>query len=111
MGNHPDCRRSIIEVLQTLSSEERQIAYERNVPFVSVPTELVCMWFDDFYLPESDSFRRCFSPAELDSMSVFSRRFEQEIKRMPETVTELLKIESWQELMREAGTLLRHLQP
>ena len=42
-------RANAIELLALLSDPAQQLGYERNVRFVSIPRELVCQWFDDFY--------------------------------------------------------------
>jgi hypothetical protein len=95
-----------------LSSPEEQLDYERRVPGVSVPTELVCQWFDDLYLPESESFRLCFSSQEMEALSVFSNYFDVAEKRLPqprEGVGTWLGDETWQGIMREAARALAAL--
>ena len=42
-------REQIRWVLETLASEEEQLAYERAVPHVDVTAELVEQWFTDLF--------------------------------------------------------------
>ena len=72
----PDLRSGILDLLELLSSRDRQLEYERRVPQVSIPTELICMWFDDLYVPESEAFKRCFSEEELAAMAAFNNYYD-----------------------------------
>jgi hypothetical protein len=109
----PDLRRGIVDLLQLLSSPDRQRDYERTVPMASVPAELLCMWFEDQYLPESPSFRLCFSPPELEAMAVFSNYFAEHEKLLPDTpngIQSWMETETWQNIMQEAGRVLAALE-
>jgi len=108
----PDLRPRIIGVLRLLSSAEQQLDYERRVPGISVPTELLSQWFDDQYLPESESFRLRFSAGEMKALSVFNNYFEVAEKRLPQPrggIGTLLEDETWQGIMREAARALSAL--
>jgi hypothetical protein len=113
MESAPDCRRSIIEVLKLLSSPERQLAYERNIPRIRVTDELLCVWFDDTYLPESKRFRECFSTAELDAMAAFNAFFNERINSLPtdNRVSYWLDDENWRQIMQHATHLLAVITP
>ena len=105
----PDCRRSVVEVLELLSSGDKQLSYERDVPQISITDELFCMWFDDVYLPEDVTFRNSFSQQELAAMAAFNTHYEKHEKLLPEPrngVADWLKNENWQGVMREAGRVL-----
>jgi hypothetical protein len=105
----PDCRQSVIEVLKLLSSPERQLAYERNVPQIAVTNELLSGWFDDTYLPESVRFRECFSAAELEAMAAFDAFFEEHSNSLPTVrrgVSDWLMNENWRQIMQRAKDLL-----
>jgi hypothetical protein len=105
----PDCRQSVIEVLKLLSSPERQLAYERNVPQIAVTNELLSGWFDDTYLPESGKFRECFSAAELEAMAAFDAFFEEHsnsLPTVPRGVSDWLMNENWRQIMQRAKDLL-----
>jgi hypothetical protein len=95
-----------------LSSPEEQLDYERRVPGISVPTELLSQWFDDEYLPENESFRLCFSVQEMEALSIFNSYFEVAEKRLPEPgggIRTWLENETWLGIMREAARTLTAL--
>jgi hypothetical protein len=110
----PDCRQSVIEVLKLLSSPERQLAYERNVPQISVTNELLSGWLDDTYLPESEKFRECFSVPELEAMAAFDAFFDEHSNSLPKArngVSDWLADENWRQIMQGAKDLLIVLVP
>jgi len=114
MGTVPDCRQSIIDTLKLLSSPERQLAYERNVPGISATNELLSAWFDDTYLPESKTFMQSFSTQELEVMADFDRYFEERSNFLPmphEGVSDWLRDENWRGIMQRATDLLNMLAP
>ncbi len=109
----PDCRRSIIDVLDLLTSPDRQLAYERNVPHVCVTNELLSMWFDDTYLPGSERFRQSFSKEELVSMEAFNKFFDERWRFLPVAkngVADWLNDKTWHEITAQACVLLRLLK-
>jgi len=104
-----DLRKSIRDILSTLGSEERQLAYERAVPWVEITNELVCMWFDDTYHPDDEDFRAHFSPAELAALAAFDALYDQRSKVLPEqpgTVRTWLASPAWREIMQKARDTL-----
>ena len=114
MKTRPECRRSIIEVLRLLSSPSDQLAYERRVPNVPVTTELLSMWFDDTYLPESQAFRECFSKEELSALAAFNEFYDEQSRLLPEPrngLADWLKDEVWHKVMRQASDLLTKMEP
>ena len=109
-----DLRPGILDLLELLSSRDRQLEYERSVPHVAIPTELTCMWFDDQYVPESESFKRCFSQEELAAMAAFNRYFDDQQKDFPEdtgSIGHWLTTDVWQGVMSEASKALSVLRP
>src|SRR5438094_7656205 len=56
-------RQNVLGVLSLLASPSAQIHYVLSVG-VPMPAEMLCQWADDVYRPDSDAFRRAFSPAE-----------------------------------------------
>ena len=82
-GEPPDLRLGIVHVLRLLSSPEMQLDYERRVPGISIPTELLSQWFDDSYLPDSPVFRLCFSSHELEVLAHFNNHFAVHEKLLP----------------------------
>lgn len=118
----PAFRESAIDLLDLLASAELQREYQRNVPQTNVPTELVCMWFDDFWNftegPPSaehaeewnasvERFRRCFSAQELAAMEAFHEFYDAREPSLPmEDIEGLLAWPAWREIMVKAKETL-----
>lgn len=83
MTQEIDSRNSIIDALRLLSSPDRQLAYERNMPHVRVTNELLSTWFDDSYLPESKAFQESFSDDERRALAAFNDFFDEHSKLLP----------------------------
>jgi hypothetical protein len=107
-----DCRHSIIQILCLLSSPDKQLAYERNVPDVRVTDELLSTWFDDTYLPESKAFKESFSEEELRVLAAFNDFYDERSKLLPSgaDVTGWLNSETWQQIMARAQETLAMLK-
>ena len=102
-------RKSVVELLRTLASEAAQRDYQRNVPFVSVPVELVCTWFDDLYHPDDATFRSAFTTAELGALELFNDFFAWLAHNLPEPpppLDVLQRSAQWGELGRQASKAL-----
>lgn len=96
-------------MLELLSSGDKQLSYEREVPQFSITDELVSMWFDDAYLPDEGAFRNCFSQEELAALAAFNEYYDKHEKLLPEPrngVVDWLQNETWQGVMREAARTL-----
>lgn len=63
------------ELLELLSSREAQAQYEVDVPIANVPAELLCMWFDDRYHPETVWFTEAFTSRERAALAAFDAFF------------------------------------
>jgi hypothetical protein len=104
-------RSKVIELLELYSSEAKQREYQKNVPWVPVPTELVEMWFTDTYDPKEPSLPLAFDPVELETLSRFHAYFDR-ITHGGEKIVfgadleELLRNERWRQLMAEATVAL-----
>jgi hypothetical protein len=110
----PNRKPEIIEVLRLLASEERQLAYERDVPHVDITAELLCMWFDDQYHPDDAFFVSCFSAAELAALAEFHRSYSERHHQLPEsqgTVRTWLASPVWREIMRKADETVSRIAP
>ena len=88
-------RVNIVGLLQLIASEDEQEKYQEEVPFVSVPNEMCCQWFDDFYHPDSDEFLAEFAVEELQSFREFNQLYEKHVDSLPETLKELRKHSGW----------------
>jgi len=106
-------RKNIKENLQTLSSTEEQLDYQRNVPHVNIIDELVCGWFDDTYWPDDKIFRSGFSEEELKAMSEFSQIFEAVLASVQNEVPQIeayVKAPEWARLLQAAHIALSVFQ-
>ena len=109
----PDLRPGVVRVLRLLSSPEEQLEYERRVPGVSVPTELLSQWFDDLYIPESSSFRLCFSSQEMGALAAFNNYFADREKLLPpprDGIKTWIEDGVWQGIVREASRALSAME-
>ncbi|HEX9996240.1 MAG TPA: hypothetical protein VGB45_03790 [Abditibacterium sp.] len=107
-------RKAIIEELHTLSSVEKQLEYQRIVPFVNVTVELVCGWFDDHYHPESKDFVAQFSTQELMALAKFNQLFDDildsdAMRGESPQIEDLIKTREWKRLTQEAAQTLEFL--
>ncbi len=108
-------RRNIVEHLHTLSSADEQLQYQRNVPFVNVTVELICMWFDDSYHPEDKDFMAAFSAQELIAMARFNQLFDNvlesgALREETPQIEDLIKTPEWKYLMQEAAQTLESFE-
>ena len=71
MGN--ELRNSTIQHLRNIAELNELVG----------PTELVCGWFDDLYLPESKKFVSQFSRDELSAIQKFHKAFESVASDLP----------------------------
>lgn len=98
-------RKEIMVLLELLASKEKQLEYQKNVPYVNVRDELVCMWFDDLYHPEDAYFQGCFRLTELTALKHFDTRYRALKKCLPDKddVSTWHTSPVWQEIMKAAG--------
>lgn len=111
-GDIPNPRPELLRLLELLASREEQLAYEHCVPFVSIKNELLCMWFDDLYVPESEHFKESFSEEELKALRSFNECFEEQVqvlKLVPGTIQTWLESDAWLRVMRKAAETLTRL--
>lgn len=104
-------RNRIVEMLTILSSEDEQRSYQKNVPYINVPDELLCQWFDDLDMPKGlIDAKEVLNGEEVSELQKFCDHFNKVgvlIKRPNEiTLEDLLKEKAWRELMQEAALLL-----
>ena len=115
-------RQGAIDLLELYASGEKQRNYQRDVPYVTVPVELVCMWFDDFWHvgeepavaasaeqwnASIERFCQCFTAAELEALKDFHQFFNTRADGLPDDDLEkLLGSPAWQEVMCKARETL-----
>ena len=99
---------NIIEILKLISSSKEQFEYEKNVPIANVPAELFCIWFDDFYHPNSVEFISSFNTNELNELSLFNDYFDKLGENIPinNGVSGLQADSNWISIQSYAGKLL-----
>ncbi len=103
---------SAIEILVLIASYEAQKEYEKNVPIADVPSELVCIWFDDFY-NRTPQFEKDFTEKELEMLSEFNSFFDDRVDRLPDSregLEKLQKSKLWKEISEKAGSILLKLR-
>jgi len=110
MTNESDFRASIKEFLELLSSKEQQLKYKANVPIADVAAELVCMWFDDMYHPDTDLFKRSFTPKEISQLSTFNSVYDNLANKLPDTLEGYHKSKEWAQIMKHAQQLHSAIQ-
>jgi len=108
-GDCQNYRQATRDVLRLLASLDQQLAYARDVPIADVPAELVCIWFDDLYHPESALFRASFSESEARRLAEFHAFFEARVKRIPDTLEQMHRCQAWLEVVAEARRVLDDL--
>ena len=100
-------RVNIVGLLQLIAREDEQDKYQQDVPFVSVPNEMCCQWFDDFYHPDLKGFSAEFTNAELRSLKEFNQFFETYVDSLPETLAELKEHAGWQKITALANHIVQ----
>ena len=103
-------REGIKDVLEMLASKTEQTRYEQNVPIADVPSEVVCMWFDDMYHPESWQHKEAFSAEEQKILAVFNDFYGARAKNLPNTLAAMHAEGQWNEIVREAQRTLTAIE-
>jgi hypothetical protein len=106
-------RRTAHELLSLLSSHEAQLAYARTVAIADVPSELVCMWFDDFWSAVSDNRESThdFSSREWQVLAEFSAVYQAELAALPMRLEDLRDSDGWRRVRSQARQALDALAP
>ena len=113
MSTEWDRHERICDLLELLGSEAGQLQYEKDVPWVDITTELVCMWFDDTYHPDDSQYEVQFSTAELKALATFNELYDRrlaELPRRPQSVRIWLAHPAWLEIMQLARATLAILR-
>lgn len=96
-------RNSVIDILDLLGDYERQIDYGKAVGDYIAIQEMVCMWFDDNYHPDSENFIKGFSESELIKLKEFNDYYDSIINKIPDQDIRTLHIDpNWEKLVRLA---------
>src|SRR5690606_6907280 len=94
-----------------IARPEEQYNHEKDVPIANVPSELVCMWFDECYHPDTDLFQSSFSKFERGELAKFHTYYEKRVDKLPmeEGVGGLQRSPEWQQIQKRAAELLTSL--
>ncbi|MEP6664252.1 MAG: hypothetical protein ABJC04_11380 [Verrucomicrobiota bacterium] len=107
MSQHSaQCRNNIIELLECLASEQKQLKYEEDVPNADVPFELTWELFN-FYRRDLVC-HKAFAEDERIAIEEFERFCQQRVTMLPENcdLQTLLANPFWREIMQEAQKTL-----
>lgn len=101
-------RNRIIEVLELYASYEEQNAYQRAVPFVHVPAEVIVQWEDWVSNPAfgAELASSAYSPEEVEALRRFDAVWEEVCESTPDPLPALAVLQQslpWLHL-REAAT-------
>jgi hypothetical protein len=102
-------RSNILDLLQLISSKERQDKYQKDVPYVNIADELICMWFDDCYHPDDNQFKNNFDSNELKILDDFSTYFNQRVPKLPKNYYDYWESKGWLEVVGKAKETLEKL--
>lgn len=97
-------RESLMDLLDLLSDENKQIEYAKKVGDKVAIDELVSMWFDDQYKPNSKIFIKAYNNKELVVLKKFNDFYSLISNKITEdTIEKLLAEPNWVELIRQAA--------
>ena len=105
-----DYRQSVKGLIELLSSEEQQLQYKDSLSVGDPAAELVCMWFDDTYHPETDLFQRAFTTSEAQLLESFNIMYSKCLDKLPNTLEKYHQSPQWKHIMSEAKLLLDRIQ-
>ena len=94
-----------------IAYKKDQIKYQEDVPIANVPAELVCMWFDDHYYPDTEWFKEAFNESERKLLNDFSSYYESRLENLPDTndIYILHRSDIWDEIVNKAEETVRNL--
>lgn len=105
-----EVRNSFIELIDLLSDPDKQRQYEKDVPIAHVPAELVCMWCDDLYHPESEQMASQFTADERVDLALFNDCMCEAAELQIDCLIELLEHPKWKLVVAEAQKLISYYQ-
>ena len=110
MEKHLGYRKSIIELLKSIAALDP----------MEGPTEMICGWYDDLYLPCHDpkgfhkdvweqgqrEWFQCFSKQEVEALANFHSVFESVVDELPENPVRVSSDSNWRKLSQAAKQAL-----
>ncbi len=100
---------NVINTVRLIADIDAQLEYEKNVPIANVPNELICQWFDDFYLSEFEWFKNKFTKKEWLVLEEFNDYYKKRLDNIPDTLEKMHKSYSWKEVVGKAQWVLEML--
>ena len=99
-------RNNVIDILDLLGDYEAQKDYANKVSDYIAIQEMICMWFDDNYNPDSSNFIKGFSDNELAMLKDFNDYYNSISDSLPKDNIRTLQInENWEKLIGKARIL------
>ena len=101
---------NIIEFLELLSSAEKQIDYQKKVPHVYIPSEIICQWLDDFNSRSLKYYKSdIYSEVELNAILKFNNVWEEQANKINVklSIEEIINTEPWVKMMFAAKQALK----
>ena len=105
-----DFRKSFINYLELLSSDEKLRKYKEEVPIADVPAEIVCMWFDDLYTINDEIFNNAFSQKERQLLKEFNDYFALRVEKLSNNFDSLMQSIEFIEIRQKALEILKFLK-
>ena len=103
-------RRNTVEVLILFSDFAEQERYQDAVPFVHVPDEMACLWYEySNLLSEQAWYRDLFTPDVLVAVRTFDAQFKRAMTELGSDLPELSTLQkrsTWKRLSTSANALL-----
>jgi hypothetical protein len=113
MKTRNDTRAAVAEYVALLASAEGQLTYEKNVPHVFVPAEIVEGFATDLFHPKDAGFIAAFSEPELKSISrlygLLCSASDGISAAKANSMTDALKTPEWRSMMGFAKSLTQDL--
>ena len=103
-------RQSVKELIELLASKEQQMQYQDSLSVGDPAAELVCMWFDDTYHPDTELFNSAFTHDEAAILASFNTIYQDNSVNLPDTLEEFHRTSEWSEIMSEAKYVLGAIQ-
>lgn len=106
-------RAAVLDLLQLISSEERQLDFEKDSPpHINLTEEIFVMWFNELYRPDDASFASGFNQDELADLAEFSQYLSDRRQQLPDshgTIRTWLPNPVWREIMQKAQRTLERI--
>ena len=102
-------RVDVVNLLNLIADYPSQKKYQESVPYIGIPDEIVCQWFDDLYHPDAEIFTSAFSEEEKRRLAEFNDIFDEYADTLPQTIELLHESKEWKIVSKEASNILKKL--